>query len=60
MMKIDDRRELQQTASNHLSDIGFKDLMKLYRDCTEQPFSCLVKDTTLPSDNQLRFRKSLL
>ena len=27
-------RELQQTASNHLSDIDFKDFMKLYKEYT--------------------------
>ena len=32
--------------------------MKLYYDKTKEPFSFLVKDTTLPSDNLLRFRKN--
>ena len=26
------KRELEQTASNYLSDIEFKDFMKLYKD----------------------------
>ena len=34
--------------------------MKLYKDYTKQPFSFLAKDTTLPLDNPLRFRKNLL
>ena len=59
-MKIHKKRELQQTASNHLSDIKFKDFMKLYRDYTKKPFSFLVNDTTLLSDNPLKFRKNLL
>ena len=29
--------------------------MKLYKDYTKEPFSFLVKDITLPSDNPLRF-----
>ena len=29
-MKIPEKRELQQTASHHLSDIDFKDFMKLF------------------------------
>ena len=29
--EIPNERELQQIASNHLSDIGFKDFMKLYK-----------------------------
>ena len=47
-------------ASNHLLDIDFKDFMKLYKDYTKEPFSFLVNDTTLSSDNPLRFRKNLL
>ena len=59
-MKISNKRELQQIASNHSSDIDFKDFMKLYKQYTEEPFSFLVNDTTLSSDKTLRFRKNLL
>ena len=59
-MKIPNKRELQQIASNHLSDIEFKNLTKLYKDYTREPLSFLVNDTTLPSENPLRFRKNLL
>ena len=52
------KRELQQIASNHSSHTEFKDFMKLYKDYTKAPFSFLVNDTTLPSDNLLRFRKN--
>ena len=60
IMKIPNKRELQQIASNHSSDIDFKDFMKLYKDYTKEPYSFLVNDTTLSSDNPLRFRKNLL
>ena len=60
IMKISNKRELQQIASNHSSDIDFKDFMKLYKQYTEEPFSFLVNDTTLSSDKTLRFRKNLL
>ena len=59
-MKIPNKRELQQTASNHSSDIEFKDFMKLYKDHSKEPYSFLLNNTTLLSDNLLRFRKSLL
>ena len=36
IMEIPNKRELQQRASNHLSDIDFKDFMKLYRDYTKR------------------------
>ena len=51
---------LQQIASNQSSDIELKDFVKLYKDSTKEPFSFLVNNTTLPSDNPLRFRKSML
>ena len=50
--KIPNKRELQQTALNHSSDIKCKHFMNL---CKE-PFSFLVNDTSLPSDNPLRYR----
>ena len=59
-MKIPNKRELQQIALNHSSDIDFKNFMKIYKKYTAKPYSFLVDDTTLPSDNPLRFRKNLL
>ena len=59
-MKIPKKKELQQIASAHWSDIYFKDSMNLYKDYTKEPYLSLVNDTTLPSDNPLRFRKNLL
>ena len=46
-MNISHKRELQQIVSNHLSDIDFKNLMKLYKDYTKEPYSFLVNDATL-------------
>ena len=60
IMKIPHKRELQQTGLNHLSDIDFKDFRKIYTKYTKEPYSFLVNDTTLPSDDPLRFRKNLL
>ena len=58
-MKIPRKRELQQTAFNHSSDIDFQDFMNLYKKCTAKTYYLLVIDTTLASDNPLRFRKNL-
>ena len=60
IMKIPNKRELQQIALNNSSDIDFKDFMNIYKKYTKEPYSFLVNDTTLPSDNPLRFRKNLL
>ena len=51
IMKILNKRELQQIALNHSSDIDFKDFMKIYKECTKEPYSFLVNDTTLQSGN---------
>ena len=59
MAKILNKRELQQIAINHSSDINTKDFANIYRKCTAEPYSFLVNDTTLASNNPLRFRKNL-
>ena len=60
IMRIPNKRELQQIASNHSSDTDFKDFMKLYKDYTKEPYCFIVNDTTLSPDNLLRFRKNVL
>ena len=50
-MKIPNKRELQQIALNHSSDIEFKDFINAYKKCTDKGYSFLVNDTTLASDN---------
>ena len=59
IMKINNRRELQNIAINHSADIDYKDFMKIYRECTKEPYSFLTIDTTLPASDPLRFRKNL-
>ena len=55
--KIPNERELQQIAIDHSSDISTKHFANIYRKCTAEPYSFLVNDTALASDNPLRFRK---
>ena len=38
IMKINNKRELQNIAINHSADIDYKDFMKIYRDCTRETF----------------------
>ena len=58
-MKIPNKRELQQIALIHLSDISSNDFIKINKKCTSEPYSFLVNDNTLASDNPLRCRKNL-
>ena len=60
IMKIPNKRELQQIVLNYSSDIDFKDFMKIYKKYTKEPYPFLVNDRTLPLGDPLRFRKNLL
>ena len=59
IIKINNKRELQNIAINHFADIDYKDFIKIYRECTKEPYDFLTIDTTLPSTNTLRFTKNL-
>ena len=59
IIKINNKRELENIAINHSADIDYKDFIKSYRECTKEPYNFLTIDTTLPSTNPLRFRKNL-
>ena len=60
IMKIPNKRELQQMAPIHSPDIDFKDFVELYEDYTKEQYSFLMNDSTFLSDNSLRFIKNLL
>ena len=57
--KIPNKRELQQIAINHSSHINTKYFANIYRRCTAEPYSFLVNETKLASNNPLRFRRNL-
>ena len=59
-MKIPNKPELQQIVYNNSSDTDIQDFSNLYQKCTVKPYSILVIDTPLASDNPSRFRKNLL
>ena len=60
VIKILNKRELQQIAFNHSSNMDFQDFMNLYKKCTVKSYSFLVIDITLALDNSSRFGKNLL
>ena len=57
--KILNKREVQQIALNHSSDINFKNFITIYKKYTAKPYSFLINDAMLASDNPVRFRKNL-
>ena len=60
IMKINNRKELQNIAINHSANIDYKDFMKICRELTRKLFNFLIIDTTLPASDPVRFRKNLL
>ena len=59
IMKISNKKELQNLAINHLADNDCKNFIKIYREYTKEPYSFLTIDRTLPASNPLTFRKNL-
>ena len=39
IFKLNNKRELQNIAINHSADIDYKDFVKIYRDCTREPYN---------------------
>ena len=56
IFKLNNKRELQNIAINHSADIDYKDFVKIYRDCTKEPYNFLTIDTTQAIDK--RFQKN--
>ena len=57
IMKIHNKIELKEIAITHSVDIDYKDFLKIYRICTNEPYSFFTIDTTLRANNPMRFRK---
>ena len=51
--KISNKKELQQIAINHSSDVNTKDFTNIFRNYAAEPYSFFVIDTTLPSNNKV-------
>ena len=58
-MAVNNKRELQNIAINHSADIDYQNFIKIYRECTKEPYNFLTINTALSSSNPLRFRTNL-
>ena len=56
-MLINNRIELQNTATDRSADIDYKDVMEIYREFTKELYSLLAIDTTLAASNPLNLQK---
>ena len=59
ILKINNKRELQNITINDSADIDYQDFTKIYRECTKEPYNILTIDTKIPASDPLRFRKNL-
>ena len=57
-MKINNKTELQYITINHSANIDYQDFMKIYRECTKEPYNFLTIDTMLPASDPLRFKRN--
>ena len=64
IIKTPDKKELQKIATNHSCNIEFKDIIKLYKDYTKDPFLMIFSERCLHrclrTDNPLKLFFSLL
>ena len=59
IIKINNKRELENIAINNSKDIDYKYFVKIYREGTKELYSFLTTDTTLPASDPLRFSWSV-
>ena len=52
-------KDVRLDSTHFPSDIDFEYFIKIYKTCTTEPYSFLVNDTTVSSDDMLRFRKNI-
>ena len=60
IIKINNKKEVQNIAINHSADIDYNDFVRIYRECTRKLYYFLTIDRTLLASNPLRFRKNFL
>ena len=52
IMKINNRKEL-----HHSADIDYNNFVRIYIECTKEPYSYLTIDTTLPASKVLLYQQ---
>ena len=50
-MKINNRIELKNFATDHSADVDYQDFKKIYRKCTKEPYNVWTIDTALPASD---------
>ena len=53
-----ERENYKKIAIDHSADIDYQDFLKIYRNCAKDLYYFLTINTTLPSSDPLKYRKS--
>ena len=46
-MKINNKKELKRIAEEKSGNLEYKDFLKMYNYCTEESYSCMMRDPLL-------------
>ena len=60
LTKINNKKELRNIADNNSADLEYKDFLKLYRHFISKPYSFMIIDETLPSNNPNKYRENFI
>ena len=60
LTKINSKKELRNIANDNSADLEYKDFLKLYRHFTSKPYSFMIIDETLPSNNPNKYRDNFI
>ena len=55
ILKVDNRIELKNIATDYSAVIDYKNFTKIYRECTKESYNFLTIDTTFPANDPLWF-----
>ena len=58
IMKIQNKKELQSIVQENCGDIDLRDFLNMYKMFTNELYSFMIIDTTLPTEHSMRFRKN--
>ena len=60
LTKINNKKELRIIADDNPADLEYKDFLKLYRYFTSKPYSFMIIDETLPSNDPNKYRDNFI
>ena len=60
LTKIDNKKELRNVADDNSADLEYKDFLKLYRHFASKPYSFMIIDETLPSNDPNKYRDNFI